>query len=237
MKGYPGKPRAFANAQNKIGTTVMSDAARSLEELCKDYYAGMVAMDENIGRVLDLPEQTGQLEDTAIVLSSDHGYFLGEWRLFDKRLMHEPSIRVPMLVRYPERVRAGQVNDAMVLDVDIAPTILDLAGVETPKSMQGKSVLKAVESHPEPWRREWLYDYYEYPGPELVKPHRGIRTKTHKLIHYYNDPEEFELYDLVNDPGEKRNLYGDPAYAAIQADLTAGLARLLRETPQRLVAG
>jgi arylsulfatase A-like enzyme len=237
LKGYPGKPRAFAEAKNKIGTTVMGDAARSLEELCKDYYAGLVAMDENIGRVLAYLEQTGQLEDTAIVLSSDHGYFLGEWRLFDKRLMHEPSIRVPMLVRYPERVRPGQVSDAMVLDVDLAPTLLDLAGVEIPKSMQGKSVLKAVGSHPELWRQEWLYDYYEYPGPELVKPHRGIRTTTHKLIHYYNDPEEFELYDLVNDPAEKHNLYGDPAHAAIQAELTARLERLLRETPQRPTAG
>lgn len=232
-EGYPGKPRSFAEAKNKIGTTVMGDAARSLEELCKDYYAGLVAVDENIGRVLDYLEQTGQLEDTAIVLSSDHGYFLGEWRLFDKRLMHEPSIRVPMMVRYSERVRAGQVSDAMVLDVDLAPTILDLAGVEIPKSMQGKSVLRAVGSHPEPWREEWLYDYYEYPGAEMVKPHRGIRTRTHKLIHYYNDPQEFELYDLANDPGETHNLYGDPAHAVIQAELIAGLTRLLNKTPVR----
>lgn len=233
LKGYPGKPKAFIDAQNKIGTTVMSDAARSLEEVCKDYYAGSVAVDENIGRVLAFLEQTQQLDNTAIVVSSDHGYFLGEWRLFDKRLMHEPSIRIPMFIRYPDRVRPSQVSDAMTLDVDLAPTMLDLAGVEIPASMQGRSVLQAVGKEPDSWRKEWLYDYYEYTGPEKVKPHRGIRTKTHKLIHYYNEPQEFELYDLVRDPGERENLYGDPAHVATQTELTAGLARLLREIPVR----
>ncbi len=234
LKGYPGKPRCFAEAQNKIGTTVMGDAARSLEELCKDYYAGLVAVDENIGRVLAHLEESGQLDETAIVHSSDHGYFLGEWRLFDKRLMHEPSIRVPMMIRYPERVRSSQVCNEMVLDVDLAPTILDLAGVEIPKSMQGKSVMKLAESEKTEWRQEWLYDYYEYPGPERVKPHRGVRTKTHKLIHYYTEPQEFEMYDLANDPLERNNLYGDPSHAAIQSDLTARLDRLLQETPTRV---
>ena len=233
LKGYPGKPKAFADAKNKIGTTVMGDAARSLEEICKDYYAGSVAVDENIGRVLEYLEKAGELDNTAIVLSSDHGYFLGEWRLFDKRLMHEPSIRIPMMIRYPERVRAGQVSDAMVLDVDVAPTILDLAGIQVPESMQGKSLLAATGKDSASWRKEWLYDYYEYPGPEEVKPHRGIRTATHKLIHYYNDPQEFELYDLANDPGEKHNLYGNPAHAAIQKDLTERLAKLLTAIPVR----
>jgi arylsulfatase A-like enzyme len=233
LKGYPGKPRCFAEAQNKIGTTVMGDAARSLEELCKDYYAGTVAVDENIGRVFAHLEQTGQMDETAIVHSSDHGYFLGEWRLFDKRLMHEPSIRVPMMVRYPERIRNGQVSEEMVLDVDLAPTILDLAGVEVPQHMQGTSVMALSEGEKHEWRQEWLYDYYEYPGPERVKPHHGVRTRTHKLIHYYTEPQEFEMYDLANDPGERNNLYGDPAHASIQNDLAAKLAQLLKDTPVR----
>lgn len=121
----------------------------------------------------------------------------------------------------------------MVLDVDLAPTILDLAGVETPKSMQGKSVMALAEGEKREWRQEWLYDYYEYPGPERVKPHRGVRTKTHKLIHYYTEPQEFEMYDLVNDPGERNNLYGDPVHASIQGDLTTKLAQLLNDTPVR----
>jgi len=117
--------------------------------------------------------------------------------------------------------------------VDIAPTILDLADVDVPSKMQGKSMLKALGKGTESWRKDWLYEYYEYPNPESVKPNRGIRTQTHKLIHYYNTPEEFELYDLVNDPGEKRNLYGDPSVAALQAQLKERLRQMLLEIPAR----
>jgi arylsulfatase A-like enzyme len=233
LKGYPGKPRAFANARNKIGTTVEVDAARSLEELTKDYYAGLVAVDENIGRVIRFLEASGQMDDTAIMHSSDHGYFLGEWRLFDKRLMHEPSIRVPMAVRYPKRIKPETVRSEMVLDIDIAPTILDLASIPIPNHMQGHSMMTLTEKSAERWRREWLYDYYEYPGPERVRPHRGIRTETHKLIHYYQEPQEFELYDLQNDPKEIKNLYGNPVHSDIQDKLLAALQRLNDQIPER----
>ena len=147
LKGYPGKPKCFADAQNKIGTTSTSDAARSLEEMAKDYYAGLVGVDENIGRVMAHLEKKNILEDTAILHGSDHGYFMGEWRLFDKRLMHEPSIRVPLMVRYPKRIPAGTVREEMVLDTDIAPTFLDLAGVKVPEHMQGKSLLPLAKAH------------------------------------------------------------------------------------------
>jgi arylsulfatase A-like enzyme len=233
LKGYPGKPKPFVDADNKIGTIDTVDAVRSLEELCKDYYAGLVAIDEDIGRVFKHLESTGQMDDTAVVHSSDHGYFLGEWRLFDKRLMHEPSIRVPMMIRYPQRIPSGVVRDEMVLDVDIAPTILDLAGVKTPSAMQGKSMMQLAGPAKPEWRQEWLYDYYEYPGFENVMPHRGVRTATHKLIDWYNTPGTFELYDLVSDPGETKNLYGHPEHVAIQQDLTVRLERLLKEIPVR----
>lgn len=205
-----------------------------MEELCKDYYAGLVAIDENIGRVFSLLERRGTLDDTAIVHSSDHGYFLGEWGLFDKRLMHEPSIRVPMMVRYPKRIAPGTVRDEMVLDVDLAPTMLDLCGVPVPASMQGKSIVKLAQQADPQWRREWLYDYYEYPGAENVKPHRGIRTETHKLIQWYTQtPAEWEMYDLRSDPGELHNLHGLPEHAAIQEDLVQRLDNLLTSTPVR----
>jgi len=233
LKGYPGKPKAFVDADNKIGTLDTQDAVRSLEELCKDYYAGLVAIDEDMGRIFSHLESTHQMDDTAIVHSSDHGYLLGEWRLFDKRLMHEPSIRVPMMIRYPKRINPGIVRDEMVLDVDIAPTILDIAGVTTPSTMQGASMMPLTgTAHPK-WREEWLYDYYEYPGYENVMAHRGIRTATHKLIDWYTTPGTFELYDLANDPLERNNLYNDPAHAAIQQDLTARLTKLLRQIPTR----
>ena len=229
LKGYPGKPKAFVDAENKIGTTATGDAARSLEEVVKDYYAGLVAVDENIGRIFQHLEKSGELEDTAVLQTSDHGFFLGEWRLFDKRLMHEPSIRVPLMLRYPKRIKAGVVRDEMILDIDIAPTLLDLAKVKIPDHMHGKSIV-GLASAPDPgWRKEWFYHYYEYPGAEQVKPNRGIRTERYKLIHYYEEPQEFELYDLAKDPGETQNLYADPQHLALQQDLLNRLQKLQNE--------
>jgi arylsulfatase A-like enzyme len=233
FKGYPGKPKAFADADNKIGTIDTRDAVRSLEELCKDYYAGLVAVDEDIGRVFQYLESKNLMDDTAVLHSSDHGFFLGEWRMFDKRLMHEPSIRVPMMLRYPKRIQPGVVRDEMVLDVDIAPTLLDLAGLKTPRAWQGETLMKLAGTARPKWREEWLYDYYEYPGFENVMPHRGVRTTTHKLIDWYTTPGTFEMYDLANDPLERNNLYNDSAHAEIQQKLHLQLERLLKDTPVR----
>ena len=107
LKGYPGKPKGFVDAENKVGTTPSHPACGSLEGVTKDYYSGLVAVDENIGRILSYLEKKNILDDTAIVHTSDHGYLLGEWRMFDKRLMHEPSIRVPLMVRYPKAHSRG----------------------------------------------------------------------------------------------------------------------------------
>jgi arylsulfatase A-like enzyme len=234
LKGYPGKPKSFTEGKNKIGTTPSHVACGSLEGIAKDYYAGLTAVDENIGRILSYLEGKRILDDTAILQSSDHGYFLGEWRLFDKRLMHEPSIRVPLQLRYPKRIPAGTVREEMVLDVDIAPTLLDLAGVPVPKHIQGKSVLPLVERSDPDFRKEWLYEYYEYPNPENVAVHRGIRTDRYKLIHYYKDhPEAFELYDLVDDPGETSNLYGHSEHAQLFKHLQERLQALQAAVPER----
>ena len=140
LKGYPGKPKCFAEATNKIGTTVRGDTCRTLKEVAKDYYAGLVGVDDNIGRVIACLEKKGILDDTAILHGSDHGYFLGEWRLYDKRLMHEPSIRVPLMMRYPKRIPAGTVRDETVLDVDLASTLLDLAGVRFRSACRGEAL-------------------------------------------------------------------------------------------------
>jgi arylsulfatase A-like enzyme len=231
LQGYPGKPRAFADADNKIGTTILgNDDPRSLEELVKDYYAGLVDIDENIGRVLDYLTASGQLDDTVILNTSDHGFFLGEWRMYDKRFMHEPSIRVPMTIRYPKLFKAGSVVDEMVLEMDIAPTLLELAGVKPPTNMQGRSMVKLAQGQERTWRKDWLYEYYEYPASQKVRPHRGVRTERYKFIHYYLEPEEFELYDLQVDPGERKNLYGRPECAELIRTLKARLMELRQET-------
>jgi arylsulfatase A-like enzyme len=233
LKGYPGKPRGFAEAINKIGTTPSHQSCGSLEGVVKDYYAGLVAVDENIGRILNYLEKKGILDDTAIVHSSDHGFFLGEWRMFDKRLMHEPSIRVPLMLRYPRRIPAGRVLKEMALDIDLAPTFLDLAGLAIPAHMQGKSLLPLAQAADPAFRKEWYYEYYEWPNPEGVRPCRGIRTERYKLIHYTLEPREFELYDLETDPGETRNLHGLAEYAALEQHLGERLEALRSAVPER----
>jgi arylsulfatase A-like enzyme len=236
LQGYPGKPRAFAEADNKIGTyvehsTEASNCARSLEELVKDYYAGIVGADDNMGKVFQALTDTGQLDDTAIMFSADHGFFLGEWRMYDKRFMHEPSIRTPLLVRYPRLIRPGSTAGNMVLNLDIAPTFLELAGLKVPASMQGQSMVPLLKGEaPKSWRKDWLYEYYEYPGPHKVRRNRGVRTEQYKLIHYCEAPEEFELYDLKADPGERHNLYGDPRYANLTRDLLQRISELRQAT-------
>lgn len=238
LKGYPGKPRAFAEANNKIGSTMLhDDDPRSLEEVVKNHYAGVVDNDDNLGRVMDLLERSGKLADTAIILTSDHGFFLGEWGMYDKRFMHEPSIRVPFMVRYPKMVKPGSASDRMVLNVDIAPTVLELAGIQAPAFSHGRSLVPLLKGEPpDDWRKDWLYEYYEYPQWEHVRPHRGVRTQRYKLIHYHklaafpDKPEEFELYDLQNDPGELYNLHGKPGYTALTGQLLTRIEELRKET-------
>jgi arylsulfatase A-like enzyme len=229
--GYPGKPRGVADADNKIGySEVFSDDPRSLEELVKDHNVGVEDNDRNVGAIwseLDRQKITG---NTAVLLSSDHGFFLGEHHFYDKRLMYEPSIRVPMILAYPGHVKPGASSTEMVLNLDIAPTLLDIAGLPVPAEMQGKSILPLAEGKHLAWRKDWLYEYYEYPGFENVPPCRGVRTDRYKLIHYFTEPEAFELYDLQNDPGEMNNLYGKPGFEEITAHLKERLAALRAET-------
>ena len=231
LNGYAGKPHGVIEARNKIGSQYLQrDAPRSLEELVKDHYVGIESNDEDIGQVLEALEGQGLLDDTAVVWSSDHGFFLGEHRFYDKRLMYEPSIRIPLMVRYPRRIRPGSTCARMALNLDLAPTLLDLAQLPVPRHFQGKSLMPLL-AHPDTaWRTDWLYEYYEYPGNEEVRPCRGVRTERYKYIHYFTAPEEFELYDLVSDPAELHNLYGDAQYAPRVQQLAARLEELRRET-------
>jgi arylsulfatase A-like enzyme len=235
LKGYPGKPRVFRTANNKIGSTILGDDdPRSLEEIVKDHYVGAVVIDDCVGRVFETLEQMGKMDSTAAIMISDHGFFLGEWRFYDKRLMHEPSIRVPMMLRYPRLIKPGLAPPQMALDLDLPPTVLELAGLKVPEWMQGQSLVPFLKgSEPAAWRKDWLYEYYEYPGFEQIYPHRGIRTERYKLIHYYLAPEEFELYDLQEDRHELHNLYGQPRYAQLVKELRARIEELRQQTGDR----
>ena len=203
---------------------------RNLEELVRNYYRVLLSVDENVGRVLDWLDANALAENTIVVYTSDNGFFLGEHGLFDKRLMYEPSIRVPLLVRHPARIPAARVDRAhMVLNVDVGPTLLELAGVPVPTRMQGRSMVPLLEGRDVPWRDAFLYEYYEYPAEHCVRKHRGVRTARWKLIHFWEQPEEYELFDLQADPDETRDLAADPRHRATLAMLKSRLAELRRE--------
>jgi arylsulfatase A-like enzyme len=144
--------------------------------------------------------------------------------------MYEPSIRVPMLVRHPASIPAGQVNrEHMLLNVDVAPTFLDAGGATAVPAMQGRSWMRLAQGKSVPgWRKDFLYEYFEFPAAHCVRKHRGVRTNRWKLIHW-DYPEGWELYDLASDPGEDRNLAGLPQYARQEAELRARLSELRRE--------
>lgn len=236
LSGYAGKPRGVVEALNKIGAQFLErDAPRSLEELVKDHYCGIESNDEDIGQVLAELERQRILDETAVVWSSDHGFFLGEHRFYDKRLMYEPSIRIPLMIRYPPRIPAGSRDGHMALNLDLAPTLLDLVGAPPRAQLQGRSLMPLLADAGTPWRTDWLYEYYAYPGDEQVRPCRGVRTERYKYIHYFVAPEEFELYDLRDDPDEVHNLYGDAQHAALVRRLAARLEELRRETGDHYV--
>jgi len=203
---------------------------RNLEHLVKNYYRVLLSVDDNVGRLLDALERLDLSNDTIVVYTSDNGFFLGEHGLFDKRLMYEPSIRVPMLVRYPARIQRSAVDSShLVLNIDVAPTLLELAGVPVPTWMHGRSMVPLLEGKTPAWRDAVLYEYYEYPAEHCVRKHRGIRTHRWKLIHFWEQPEEWELYDLTADPNETVNLAGRRSHARTVATLRAKMAELRKE--------
>jgi arylsulfatase A-like enzyme len=211
---------------------------RNFQQLAKNYYRTMLSVDENVGRVLDFLDKNKLAQESLVVFSSDNGFFLGEHGLFDKRLMYEPSIRVPLLVRLPSRIKSGQVNSKhMILNVDVAPTLLEIAGLTVPGWMQGRSFLPLLDGRETAWRDAFLYEYYEYPAEHCAQKHRGIRTERWKLIHFWEQPEEWELYDLQNDPDEVRNLYGQRDQEKRIRNLRSRLDALRRETDDIEPAG
>jgi arylsulfatase A-like enzyme len=191
----------------------------------RDYLACVQGVDDNIGRVLDYLDRTGLAKSTVVFYTSDNGFFLGDLGLYDKRFMYEPSLRVPLLVRGPG-LKAGAVAEQFALNNDYAPTFLELAGLPVPAEMHGRSLLPLLRGEaPADWRTSMYYRYYHDPGDHNTRSHLGIRTATHKLIHYWKK-DAWEMYDLAADRNEQRNVADDPAHAAKLAELKAELKRL-----------
>ncbi|WP_445750220.1 sulfatase family protein [Polaribacter sp.] len=196
----------------------------------KDYLATIKSVDDNIGRVLKYLKDNNLDENTIIVYASDQGFFLGEHGWFDKRFMYEESMRMPFIIRYPKLIKPKTVVDDVISNIDIAPTLLELGGIEVPKEVQGKSFVDNLQGKTsKKWRQSMYYHYYEYPFWHHVQPHYGIRTERYKLIHFYYNMDVWELYDLKNDPSEMTNLIHSKKHASVIKKLKKELATLKSE--------
>lgn len=222
-------------AFNKVNLSGKALAIWKYQRYIKDYLRTVKSIDDNVGRLLDYLDKEGLSNNTLIIYTSDQGFYLGEHGWYDKRFMYEESLGMPLAIRYPKEIPAGLTANELVLNLDIAPTLLDYAGVKVPKEMQGRSLRPVISSQStpnkkeQPWRSSIYYHYYEYPhGWHLVHAHRGVRTKTHKLIHFY-DIDEWELYDLERDPDEVNNVYNQRQYKKMQKKLKTELKRLRQE--------
>ena len=182
----------------------------------KDYLRCVAGVDRAVGSVLDYLEENGLSENTIVVYTSDQGFYLGEHGWFDKRWMYEESFKMPFLIKNPRMIEAGTTSDAMVMNVDFAPTLLDMAGLKIPAEMQGKSFKGAFEGDKKNNRKSVYYHYYEYPIWHKVQPHYGVKTERYKLMHFYYSMDEWELYDLKTDPNEMRNIYSEAAPELIE---------------------
>lgn len=195
----------------------------------QDYLACAASLDENVGRLLDRLDREGLARDTLVVYASDNGFFLGEHGWYDKRFMYEPALRIPLLARWPAVAPAGASTDLMALNLDLAATFADAAGVPPLPGDQGRSLLPLLRGErPADWRRNFYYRYYHDPGDHDVREHYGVRTETHKLIRFPKSGES-ELYDLVADPDETRNLFDDPRHADLRAAMEDALLRAKEE--------
>lgn len=196
----------------------------------QDYLGTIASVDENVGRVLDYLDEAGLAENTIVVYTSDQGFFLGEHGWFDKRFAYNESMKIPLLIRWPNKINSGTISEELVQNLDFAQTFLDAAGIKAPDDMQGKSILPILTETDPLWNRDALYyQYYEYPSFHMVKRHYAIVTKKYKLIHFYYDVDEWELYDLKLDPSEMRDVYNDPDYGHIKIELHQKLDVLRKE--------
>jgi arylsulfatase A-like enzyme len=254
---YEHRSHAAANATLRVGENMnkrdvkrdippdlKGDALRkwAYQFYIKDYLRCIASVDDNVGRMLDYLDHEGLAKNTVVIYTSDQGFFLGDHGYFDKRFMYEESLRMPFLMRHPGEIRAGSVNDDMVLNIDFAPLFLDYAGLKTPADMQGRSFRPLIQGkRVKDWRQSMYYRYWMHLADHGVPAHYGVRTKRYKLVYYYGQAlgsagaidkptaPEWELFDLEKDPHEMNNIYDDPAYAGQIKALKIELDRLQKQ--------
>lgn len=222
---------------NKRTENVYPDKSLSPEEnrnwkfqtYIKDYLACIKSVDDNVGRVLDYLDKNGLAKNTIVIYTSDQGFYLGEHGWFDKRFMYEESLRMPFLVRFPEKIKAGKINNDIISNIDFAPTLLEVAGIPKPEEVQGNSFFQNLLGNtPEDWQKSMYYHYYEFPFWHHVQPHYGIRNQRYKLIHFYYNIDVWEFYDLDKDPSELNNAINNPEYESIIAEMKVDLKKQMR---------
>ena len=193
----------------------------------RNYLSTVKAVDESVGRMLKHLDDNGLAENTIVIYSSDQGFYLGEHGWYDKRWMFEESLQMPFLIRWPGVISPGSRPKELIQNIDYAPTFLDIAGLDTPADVQGRSlmpVLKAGET--KDWRKSLYYAYYEL-GEHAVPRHFGVRTQRHKLM-YFPQTDEWNLFDLKHDPMEMKSVYAEPEYQKTREQLAAEFSRLRR---------
>jgi arylsulfatase A-like enzyme len=167
-------------------------------------------------------------ENTIVIYTGDQGFYLGDHGFFDKRFIYEPSFRMPFLMRYPAKIKAGSTNQNLISNVDFAPTLIDYANLKIPSDVQGMSFKKATKGNLEiKWRDKVYYHYYEWPFWHHVQPHYGMRTSQYKIAHFYYNIDKWELYDMKKDPDEMNNVINDPDYKTIAIQLKKELKQLM----------
>lgn len=195
----------------------------------RDYLSTAASLDRNIARTLAYLDENGLAQNTIVIYLSDQGFFMGEHGWFDKRFMYEESFRTPMVMRYPGKIKEGTESEDLVMNLDIAPTLLQAAGVAIPNEMQGQSFLPQVTGEKQGKGRNALYYHYYENGEHAVSPHFGISTGRYKLIRFYKRVEGWELYDLKKDKSEMQNVSGNKKYRKIEAKLKQQLAALIQQ--------
>jgi len=226
-----GKPALERKVE---GAPPLSPQTATDDETIRNRLRLMMAAEEGVGQILDTLKQTGQLDNTIIIFTSDHGYFYGEHCLsVERRLAYEEAIRIPLLIRYPPLVKPGTKWDQMVLSLDIAPTLVDLGGAKQPEGLHGRSLAPLLRGDAWPPRTSFLIEHHSdkvFPRVEKLG-YQAVRTERWKYIHYRDLTGADELYDLQRDPYELTNLHGDPAHRSALMELKSELQRLVSRTP------
>ena len=220
---YGPKDEAFHKAKLKG-----KDLVRwKFQRYAKNYLRCVKGVDESVGRLQDTLKELGLAENTVVIYSSDQGFYIGDHGWYDKRWMYEESLMMPFIIKWPGVTKPGSRNKKLIQNLDYAETFLEMAGAPVPGDMQGRSLVPLLKGqNPDDWRKSIYYHYYEYPSVHMVPRHYGIRTQRYKLMHFYQFGEEWELYDLKNDPDELTNLYDKSEHAQLLNRMKKRLAKL-----------